>query len=197
MTLQFERKFSTQGSGAPCHMSFGFFSGFCRIILAKLQIDPQLESTIRPKARGLHSIWNVIPRNAFCIWFLLQDNASTIEGLREKNSRTLGNCSRRLQDYSRISWSTFQPRDASSTLENFWLVVLGDAWGLLVKAVKTTRNYPAWLQSTQGLVVWTFLGPLPRWVPGLTTRWAPGTTRLVPHGTWWRGAQDFGGEVLG
>jgi hypothetical protein len=33
------------------------------------------------------------------------------------------------------------------------------------------------------LVVWTSLGPLPRWVPGLTTRWAPGTTRLVPHDT--------------
>jgi hypothetical protein len=57
--------------------------------------------------------------------------------LREENSRTLGNYSRRLQDYSRISVSTFQPRDASSTLEDFWLVVLGDAWGLLVKAVKT------------------------------------------------------------
>jgi ribosomal protein S8E len=27
-----------------------------------------------------------------------------------------------------------------------------------------------------GTVVWTSLGPLPRWVPGLTTRWAPGTT---------------------
>jgi hypothetical protein len=32
-------------------------------------------------------------------------------------------------------------------------------------------------------VVWTSLGPLPRWVPRPTTRWAPGTTRLVPHGT--------------
>jgi hypothetical protein len=32
-------------------------------------------------------------------------------------------------------------------------------------------------------VVWTSLGPLPRWVPGPTTRWAPGTTRLVLHGT--------------
>jgi hypothetical protein len=32
-------------------------------------------------------------------------------------------------------------------------------------------------------VVWTSLGPLPRWVPGPTTRWAPGTTWLVPHGT--------------
>jgi hypothetical protein len=33
------------------------------------------------------------------------------------------------------------------------------------------------------LVVWTSLGPLPRWVPGPTTRWAPGTTRLALHGT--------------
>jgi hypothetical protein len=138
MTLQFERKYSTQGSGAPCHVSFGFFSGFCGIILAEFQIDPQLESTIRPKARGLHSIWNAILRITFSIWFLLQDQASIIEDLQEENSRTLGNYSRRLQDYSRISWSTFQHRDASSTLEDFWLVVLGDAWGLLVQAVKTT-----------------------------------------------------------
>jgi hypothetical protein len=103
-----------------------FFSGFGGIILAEFQIDPHLESTIRPKARGLHSIWNVILRIAFSIWFLLQDKASIIEDLQEKNSRTLGNYSRRLQDYSEISWSTFQPRDASSTPEDFWLVVLGD-----------------------------------------------------------------------
>jgi hypothetical protein len=103
MTLQFESKYSTQGSGSPCHVSFGFFSGFYGIILAELQIDPQLESTIRPKARGLHSIWNAILRIAFSIWFLLQDSVSTIEDLQEENSRTLGNYSRRLQDYSRIS----------------------------------------------------------------------------------------------
>jgi hypothetical protein len=86
----------------------------------------------------LHSIWNEIIRISFSIWFLLLDKTSIIEDLQEENSRTLGNYSRRLQDYSRISWSTFQPRDASSTLEDFWLVVLGDAWGLLDKAVKTT-----------------------------------------------------------
>jgi hypothetical protein len=127
MTLQFKRKYSTQGSGAPCHVSFGFFSGFDGIILAEFQIDPQLESTIRPKVRGLHFIWNAILRITFSIWFLLQDKAHIIEDLQEENSRTLGNYSRRLQDYSRISWSTFQPWDASSTLEDFWLVVLGDA----------------------------------------------------------------------
>jgi hypothetical protein len=32
-------------------------------------------------------------------------------------------------------------------------------------------------------VVWTSLGPLPRWVPGPTTRWAHGTTRPALHGT--------------
>jgi hypothetical protein len=60
MALLFKRKYSTQGSGATYHVSIGFFSGFYGIILAELQIDPQLESTIRPKARGLHSIWNAI-----------------------------------------------------------------------------------------------------------------------------------------
>jgi hypothetical protein len=59
--------------------------------------------------------------------FWLQGNASIVEDLQERNLRTLGNYSRRLQDYSRVSWSTFQPRDASSTLEDFWLVVLRDA----------------------------------------------------------------------
>jgi hypothetical protein len=53
ITLQFERKYSTQGSRAPCHVSFGFFSGFCGIILPELQIDPQPESTTQPKAQGL------------------------------------------------------------------------------------------------------------------------------------------------
>jgi hypothetical protein len=60
MTLQFEWKYLTQRSGAPCHVSFSFFSRFYGIILAELQIDPQLESTIRPKARVLYFIWNAI-----------------------------------------------------------------------------------------------------------------------------------------
>jgi hypothetical protein len=46
-------------------------------------------------------------------------------------------------------------------------------------------------------VVWTSLGPLPRWVPGPTTRWAPRTTDLrctTPHGV---KHKDYRGEVLG
>jgi hypothetical protein len=63
----------------------------------------------------------VILQIAFSIWFLLQVKESIIEDLQEENSRMLGKYSRRLQDYSRISWSTFKPWD------DFWLVVLGDA----------------------------------------------------------------------
>jgi hypothetical protein len=98
-------------------VSFGFFSEFYRITLEELQIDPQLESTIRPKAQGLHSIWNAILWFAFSIWFPCWDNMSTIEDLQENNSGTLGNYSGRLQDYSRISLSTFQPREDFKTTQ--------------------------------------------------------------------------------
>jgi hypothetical protein len=153
MTLQFEMTYSTRGSRAPCHVSFGFFSGFCGIILLKLQTDTQPESTTQPKARGLlHMECDFAIALPYKL--RLQDNTSIVEDLQEQISRTLGDYSRRLQDYSKVSWSTFQPRDASSIPKDFRLAVLGDAWGLLVRAVKTTRSYPAPLQSTRGLVVW-------------------------------------------
>jgi hypothetical protein len=57
----------------------------------------------------------------------LQDNTVIVEDLQEQNSRTLGDYSRRLWEYSNISWSTFQPRDTSITLEDFRLIVHGDA----------------------------------------------------------------------
>jgi hypothetical protein len=65
-------------------------------------------------------------------------------------------------------------------------VELGDAQGLLAKAVKTTQRHPTQLQSNLGLVVWTSQGPLPRRVLEQTTTWAPGTTRLVERlcGSW-------------
>jgi hypothetical protein len=126
MTLQFERKYSTQGSGALCHVSFGFFSGFFGIILQELQMDSQPESTTQPKARGLlHMECDFAIALPYKL--RLQDNTGIVDDLQEQHSRTLGNYSRRLQDYSRISWSTLQPRDASSILEDFRLVVLGDA----------------------------------------------------------------------
>jgi hypothetical protein len=68
MTLQFERKYSTQGSGAPCHESFGFFSGFFRIFLPKLQMD--LSQSLQLNLRlGGYSIWSAILQSHFHIIF--------------------------------------------------------------------------------------------------------------------------------
>jgi hypothetical protein len=89
MTLQFERKYSTPGSRAPCHVSFGFFSGFFRIFLPKLQMDPQQESTTQPKARGLlHMECDFAI--ALPYQFQLQDNTGIVEDLQGQHSRTLG-----------------------------------------------------------------------------------------------------------
>jgi hypothetical protein len=89
MTLQFERKYSTQGSGAPCHVSFGFFSRFFGIILPELQMDPQPESTTQPKARGLlHMECDFAI--ALPYQLRLQDNMGIVEDLQGQHSRTLG-----------------------------------------------------------------------------------------------------------
>jgi hypothetical protein len=88
-TLQFERKYSTQGSGAPCHVSFGFFSGFFGVFLPKLQMDPQPESTTQPKARGLlHMECDFAI--ALPYQLRLQDNTGIVEDLPGQHSRTLG-----------------------------------------------------------------------------------------------------------
>jgi hypothetical protein len=52
MTLQFERKYSTQGSGAPCHVFFGFFSGFYGIILAEFRLNLSLNLRFDPRLGG-------------------------------------------------------------------------------------------------------------------------------------------------
>jgi hypothetical protein len=65
--------------------------------------------------------------------------------------------------------------------------VMGPEWTNQLATLDTQELKPLLddLQQlkAEGLVVWTSLGPLPRWVPGSTTRWAPGTTRLALHGT--------------
>jgi hypothetical protein len=89
MTLQFKRKYSTQGLGAPCHVSFGFFSGFFGIFLPKLQMDPQPEYTTQPKARGLlHMECDFAV--ALPYHLRLQANTGIVEDHRGQHSRTLG-----------------------------------------------------------------------------------------------------------
>jgi hypothetical protein len=69
MTLQFERKYSTQGSGAPCHVSFGFFSSdfseySCQNI--RWTLSQSLQLNLR---HGGYSIWSVILQSHFHIIF--------------------------------------------------------------------------------------------------------------------------------
>jgi hypothetical protein len=126
MTLQFERKYSTQGSGAPCHVSFGFFlSGFsgysCQDFRWTLILSLRLNLRL-----GGYSIWSAILQSHLHICFGFKTTRAFFKTF-EGSTRGRLDYSRRLQDCSDISWSTFQPRDASTTLEDFRLVELGDA----------------------------------------------------------------------
>jgi hypothetical protein len=66
-----------------------------------------------------------------------------------------------------------------------WLIVDYFASRSGASARRVARRRLLRLRHTSGClgVVWTSMGPLPRWVPGPTTRWAPGTIRLALHGT--------------
>jgi hypothetical protein len=99
MTLQFERKYWTQGSGAPCHVSFGLFFRFSGIFLSRLQMDPELEPAAQPKAQGLlHMDCNFANRTSISALASRQDrqflktfgsSARGRLGLLEKTSRLL------------------------------------------------------------------------------------------------------------
>jgi hypothetical protein len=66
-----------------------FFLRIFGIFLPKLQINPQLESTTQPKARGLlHMECN--SAIALPYQFRLQENTSIVEDLQGQHSRTLG-----------------------------------------------------------------------------------------------------------
>jgi hypothetical protein len=89
MTLQFERKYSTQGSGAPCHVSSGFFSGFsgfsCQnfrwTLSQSLQLNLRLES---------YSIWSAILRSHFHISFGFKTAWALLKTFRGSTRGRLG-----------------------------------------------------------------------------------------------------------
>jgi hypothetical protein len=88
MTLQFERKYSTQGSGAPCHVSFGFFSpdfsGYsCQDFRRTLRLILRLNLRL-----GGYSIWKAIFQSHLHINF--KTTQAFFEDLRGQHSRTLG-----------------------------------------------------------------------------------------------------------
>jgi hypothetical protein len=99
MTLQFERKYSTQGSGAPCHVSFDFFSpDFSGLSCQDFRWT--LSQSLRLNLRlGGYSIWSAILQSHFHISFGFKTRQAffkTFEGstrgrlgLLEKTSRLL------------------------------------------------------------------------------------------------------------
>jgi hypothetical protein len=71
--------------------------------------------------------------------------------------------------------------DAAEQYLSYKLIDSNQGWKL--KWFYITNHHLELPKPSGKHVVWTSLGPLPRWVPGPTTRWAPGTTRLALHGT--------------
>jgi hypothetical protein len=99
MTLQFERKYSTQGSGAPCHVSFGFFSpdfsGYsCQDFRWTLSQSLRLNLRL-----GDYSIWSAILQSHSHISFGFKTTRALLKtfegstrgrlGLLKKTSRLL------------------------------------------------------------------------------------------------------------
>jgi hypothetical protein len=64
-----------------------------------------------------------------------------------------------------------------------YLLAKKEAKQRLIRWILLLQKFDVEIRDKKGVVVWTSLGPLPRWVPGPTTRWAPGTTQLALHGT--------------
>jgi hypothetical protein len=90
MTLQFERKYSTQGSGAPCHVSFGYFSpdfsGFsCQDFRWTLSQSLRLNLRL-----GGYSICSAILQSHLHISSDFKTKRAFFEDLRRQFSRTLG-----------------------------------------------------------------------------------------------------------
>jgi hypothetical protein len=74
-----------------------------------IKIDPQLESTTQPKARGLLHMecdfaihFHILSTSRLMSWITFQPRGSsrTIEDFSKQYSRTLKNYSKRLQDFS-------------------------------------------------------------------------------------------------
>jgi hypothetical protein len=89
MTLQFERKDSTQGSGAPCHVSFVFspdFAGYsCQNFRWTLSQSLQLNLRL-----GGYSIWSVILQSHFHISFGFKTTRALLKTFKSSTRERLG-----------------------------------------------------------------------------------------------------------
>jgi hypothetical protein len=175
-------QYSTQGSGAPCHVSFSFFSpdfsGYsCQDFRWTLSQSPRLNLRL-----GGYSIWSAILQSHFHIKFGLKTTRVLLKTFKRGTRVRLGTTR---EDFKTTQGSAGVPFSLGM-VEVFLGLLACSTRGRLTTTRQCHQDYSKLSCSTikySGLVVWTSLGPLPRWVPGPTTRWAPGTTRLVPHGT--------------
>jgi hypothetical protein len=89
MTLQFERKYSTQGSRAPCRMSFGFFSGFLGFSCQnfKWTLSQSLQLNLR---LGGYSIWSAILQSHFHISFSFKTTRALLKTFKGSTRGRLG-----------------------------------------------------------------------------------------------------------
>jgi hypothetical protein len=89
MTLQFERKYSTQGSGAPCHVSFVFYPDFtgysCQNFRWTLSQSLQLNLRL-----GGYSIWSAILQSHFHISFGFKTTRALLKTFKSSTRGRLG-----------------------------------------------------------------------------------------------------------
>jgi hypothetical protein len=83
MTLQFERKYSTQGSGAPCHVSFRWTlsQNFRWTLSQSLQLNRRL---------GGYSIWSAILQSHFHISFGFKTTRALLKTFKTSTRGRLG-----------------------------------------------------------------------------------------------------------
>jgi hypothetical protein len=90
MTLQFERKYSSQGSGAPCHVSFGFFSRFYGIILAEFRLNLSLNLQFDLKLRGYIPYGMRFFESHFPYGFLFKTTRGLLKTFKRRTRGCLG-----------------------------------------------------------------------------------------------------------
>jgi hypothetical protein len=124
-----------------------FFSGIFGIRLAKLQIDPQLESAIRPKARGYIPYGMRFSESHFPYVFLSRQHEYYWRPSREALRDAWG----LLEKASRLLKDQLEYLPASGWFKHSWGLSACETRGrsrTTHQAVKTTWRHPARLQST-------------------------------------------------
>jgi hypothetical protein len=88
MTLQFERKYSTQGSGAPCHVSFVFSPDFLGYSYQNFRWTLSQSLQLNLRLRG--SVWSAILQSHFHISFSFKTKWALLKTFKSGTRGRLG-----------------------------------------------------------------------------------------------------------